>query len=96
MKKVLKPRDLLTPSMCAQRESDQKGDEGIYSTSDGSCFFVQIAAPGLGVRVFARQTFYHAWLYDSNWLPWFVHLYVEIIYELQRLDYLTYGWTTMV
>ena len=29
-------------------------------------------------------------------LPWVVRLYVEIIHELKRVDYLTYRWTNMV
>ena len=29
-------------------------------------------------------------------IPWVVRLYVEIIYELKRVDYLTYRWTNMV
>ena len=29
-------------------------------------------------------------------IPWVVRLYVEIIHELQRVDYLTYRWTNMV
>ena len=29
-------------------------------------------------------------------IPWVVRLYVEIIHELWRVDYLTYRWTNMV
>ena len=29
-------------------------------------------------------------------VPWVVRLYVEIIYELKRVDCLTYRWTNMV
>ena len=29
-------------------------------------------------------------------IPWVVRLYVEIIHELLRVDYLTYRWTNMV
>ena len=29
-------------------------------------------------------------------IPWIVRLYVEIIHELKRVDYLTYRWTNMV
>ena len=29
-------------------------------------------------------------------IPWVVRLYVEIIHELKRVDYLTYRWTHMV
>ena len=29
-------------------------------------------------------------------IPWVVDLYVEIIHELWRVDYLTYRWTNMV
>ena len=29
-------------------------------------------------------------------IPWVVRLYVEIIHELKRVDYLTYRWTNMV
>ena len=29
-------------------------------------------------------------------IPWLVHLYVEIIHKLKRVDYLTYRWTNMV
>ena len=27
-------------------------------------------------------------------IPWVVHMYVEIIHELKRVDYLAYMWTT--
>ena len=29
-------------------------------------------------------------------IPWFVHLYMEIIHKLYSVDYLTYRWTVMV
>ena len=29
-------------------------------------------------------------------IPWVDRLYVEIIHELKRVDYLTYRWTNMV
>ena len=29
-------------------------------------------------------------------IPWFVHLYVEIIHNLYRVDYLAYRWKNMV
>ena len=29
-------------------------------------------------------------------IPWLVHMYLEIIHELQRVGYLTYRWTNMV
>ena len=29
-------------------------------------------------------------------IPWIVRLYVDIIHELWRVDYLTYRWTNMV
>ena len=29
-------------------------------------------------------------------IPWVVRLYMEIIHELKRVDYLTYRWTNMV
>ena len=29
-------------------------------------------------------------------IPWVVRLYVEIIHELKRVDYLTYRWTNMI
>ena len=29
-------------------------------------------------------------------IPWFFHLYVEIINELKRVDYLTYRWTNII
>ena len=29
-------------------------------------------------------------------IPWVVRMYVEIIHELKRVDYLTYRWTNIV